>query len=376
MKNLRFLIIVIVAIAIGNYLSAFVLNIGGQPIQFRSFIPNIVVPAESLNGTGGWLTNTLFTTFIVDAVIIVLALLARAGIRTDGAKPGNWFANAWESFVDLLYRNYMVPTLGSRAKVVAPIAISAFVFILISAMFELVPGVESIGKVEAPHAPLKGWCGAQIGGVTLITGVPVDPAVGYEASCGRPVIGGAEGETPTTEATSQEHATEAAGTDTAAATTEVHAAGPNEAGYAIIPFLRRPTSSLSTTIALALIAFLFIEIQGVRANGAHYFSRFFQVHSLEQGRRGMMAGMIGNINVIVGILELISELIRIVSFAFRLFGNMFAGTVLVLVMSSILPTFLPTVFLALEFGVGVIQAFVFLMLITVFTSLATAHGEH
>jgi len=373
MKNLRFLIIVIVAIAIGNYLSSFVLNVGGQSVQFRSFIPNIVVPAESLNGTGGWLTNTLFTTFLVDAVIIVLALLARAGIRTDGSKPGNWFANAWEAFVDLLYRNYMVPTLGSRAKVVAPIAITVFVFILISAMFELIPGVESVGKVEGAYGSLKGWCGAQSGNVTLITGVPVDPAIGYEASCGRPIIAAAGSSADTSVAS-------AGASDlafTAIGAPQVAAGGdPAQNGYAIIPFLRRPTSSLSTTIALALVAFLFIEIQGVRANGIHYFSRFIQIKSLEQGRNGMMSGFIGNINVIVGLLELISELIRIVSFAFRLFGNMFAGTVLVFVMSSILPTFLPTVFLALEFGVGVIQAFVFLMLITVFTSLATAHGEH
>ncbi len=55
---------------------------------------------------------------------------------------------------------------------------------------------------------------------------------------------------------------------------------------------------------------------------------------------------------------------------------MFAGTVLVFVMMSIIPVLIPTVFLALEFAVAVIQAFVFMMLIIVFTSLAVAHGEH
>jgi F-type H+-transporting ATPase subunit a len=91
----------------------------------------------------------------------------------------------------------------------------------------------------------------------------------------------------------------------------------------------------------------------------------------------MMTGLVGNIQAgLVGPLELISEFIRIVTFSFRLFGNMFAGTVLVFVMTSILPVLLPAIFLGLEFAIAVIQAFVFMMLITVFTSLAVAHGEH
>ena len=346
MKNLRFLIIVIVAIAIGIVLSRFVITIGGQSIEFRSFVPNLVVPAESINESGGWLTNTLFTTFIVDAVIIVLALLARAGIRTDGSKPGNGLANAWEALIDWLYRTHMLPTLGKRAKVVAPIAITFFVFIFVSAMLVVVPGVGSIGRVEAPQGTLKGWCAVQSGGITLITGVPVIPASGYAASCGRPLI-----DAPQT------------------------AGDPEHTGYALVPFLRRPASSLSTTLALALVAFFFIQIQGVRANGIHYFSRFIPVRSLEEGRRGGVAGLSSLLNIIVGILGLFSELVRAVSLAFRLFGSMFIGTALVLVMALLLPTFLPTLFLALEFGAGVIQAFVFLMLITAFTSLATAYGD-
>jgi F-type H+-transporting ATPase subunit a len=148
-------------------------------------------------------------------------------------------------------------------------------------------------------------------------------------------------------------------------------------GAAVIPVLRRPTSSLSTTLALAVIAFLFIEFQGIRANGVHYFERFFQVGSWRRAHQGMMTGLVGNIQAgLVGPLELISEFIRIVTFSFRLFGNMFAGTVLVFVMMSILPVLLPAIFLGLEFAIAVIQAFVFMMLITVFTSLAVAHGEH
>jgi F-type H+-transporting ATPase subunit a len=373
MKGLQFLVLLVGSVIAGILLSAFTLPINGLTVPFKAFIPNIVVPSEPLNGAGGWLHNTLFTTFIVDAVIIVLALIGAAGLK--GLAPTNFIARAWEALVDYLYTNYMVPTLGSRAKVVAPIALSAFTFILISAMFELVPGIESIGKMEAAPDNLKGYCAVKTNGVWLITGYEVNKNTGFQESCGY-TLQQAEGVAHSA----------MIGANVASIATDVRAVSkaapalagsdPNK-GAALIPFLRRPTSSLSTTLALALIAFLFIEIQGIRANGIHYFERFIQVGSWRRAKQGLMQGLIGYIQSgLVGPLELISEFIRILSFSFRLFGNMFAGTVLVLVMGSILPVLLPTVFLGLEFAVGVIQAFVFLMLITVFTSLAVAHGEH
>lgn len=368
MKGLKFLVILIGAIVLGILLSSFTLNVNGQAVPFKTFIPNIVVPSEPLGPD--WLHNTLFTTFIVDAVVIVLALLGAAGLRNT-LTGTNFFARAWETFIEYLYNNYMVPTLGARAKVAAPIAITAFTFILIAGLFELLPGNESIGKVEAAPTNLRGFCAVQVAGVTLITGYEVDKSKGFEASCGYPLPAAeAEGEGATS------------GNKVAALVSDVTAkavaapGSPND-GAALIPVIRRPTSSLSTTLAMALVAFFFIEIQGIRANGIHYFSRFLRVGSWRRAHQGMMAGLIGNIEAgLVGPLEFISELIRIVSFSFRLFGNMFAGTVLVLVMGSILPVFLPALFLGLEFAVAVIQAFVFMMLITVFTSLAVAHDEH
>ncbi|GIV84106.1 MAG: ATP synthase subunit a [Candidatus Roseilinea sp.] len=367
MKGLKFLVILVLAIVAGLLLSSFTLNINGVAVPFKTFIPNIVVPSEPLGPD--WLHNTLFTTLIVDAVIIVLALLGARGLRNT-LTGTNWFARAWETFIEFLYNNYLVPTLGSRAKVVAPIAISIFTFIMIAGFFELLPGHESVGKMEAAPANLRGFCAVKTGGLWLITGYEVDKAKGFAESCGY-TLEQAEG------------VAVADGAKMAALTSDVRAAptmaggtDPN-AGAALIPFLRRPTSSLSTTLALAVLAFLFIEYQGIRANGIHYFSRFIQVDAWRRAHQGMMQGLVGNIQAgLVGPLELISEFIRIVSFSFRLFGNMFAGTVLVFVMTSILPTLLPTVFYGLEFAIAVIQAFVFMMLITVFTSLAVAHGEH
>jgi F-type H+-transporting ATPase subunit a len=78
----------------------------------------------------------------------------------------------------------------------------------------------------------------------------------------------------------------------------------------------------------------------------------------------------------VSLLELISEVAKIVSFSFRLFGNIFAGHVLLGIMIFLLPLLIPAVFYGLEIFVGLIQAFIFMMLTLVFIALATAgHGE-
>ncbi len=77
----------------------------------------------------------------------------------------------------------------------------------------------------------------------------------------------------------------------------------------------------------------------------------------------------------MGILELISELVRLISFTFRLFGNMFAGEVVILMFTFLTPVVLTIVFYGLELFVGVIQAFIFAMLTLVFGMMAVAHGE-
>jgi F-type H+-transporting ATPase subunit a len=85
----------------------------------------------------------------------------------------------------------------------------------------------------------------------------------------------------------------------------------------------------------------------------------------------------GIIDVFVGLLELISEFARLISFTFRLFGNIFAGEVLLFMMSFLMPFVLVDVFYALEIFVGLIQAFVFAMLTLVFGVMAVSgHGEH
>ncbi len=135
-------------------------------------------------------------------------------------------------------------------------------------------------------------------------------------------------------------------------------------GHTFIPLLRSPASDLNFTLALAAVTVIATHVFGIRALGAKmHVSRFLNF---------------GNpIAFFVGILEFISEIAKIISFSFRLFGNVFAGEVLLIVVAFLSPYLAPLPFLFLEIFVGFIQAFVFAMLATVFTAISIAgHGEH
>ncbi len=130
-----------------------------------------------------------------------------------------------------------------------------------------------------------------------------------------------------------------------------------------VPIFRAGTADLNTTLALAVISIVVIQYSGFAALGLSYLKKFFNFTS--------------PINFFVGILELVSEASKILSFAFRLFGNIFAGEVLLTVIAFLIPIIVPIPFLGLELFVGIIQALVFSMLTAVFLLLATTeHEEH
>lgn len=129
-----------------------------------------------------------------------------------------------------------------------------------------------------------------------------------------------------------------------------------------VPLLRAGTADLNLTLALSLIAFFTIQAAGLKELGFGYVKKFINVSN--------------PINMVVGILEIISELSKIISFSFRLFGNIFAGEVLLTVMGFLVPVFVPIPFYGIELFVGAIQAVVFPMLTSVFISNATMHEEH
>ena len=135
-------------------------------------------------------------------------------------------------------------------------------------------------------------------------------------------------------------------------------------------FLRSAGTDINMPLALALISFVFVEYWGFRARGFSYLKKFFQLGKIFRGKPS------GLIDAFVGFLELTSELVRVVSFTFRLFGNMTAGEILVVMITFLVP-FVATQFVfGLELLVGLIQAVIFAGLTLVFLSVATSHEEH
>jgi F-type H+-transporting ATPase subunit a len=123
------------------------------------------------------------------------------------------------------------------------------------------------------------------------------------------------------------------------------------------PVLRAPTTDLNFTLALAMISFFTIEITGIAALG------FFKY-------AGKYVNVKSPVGFAVGLIELISNLGRLISFSFRLFGNIFAGEVMVLVAGYFLPYVLPAPLMGFEMFIGLIQALVFAMLTLFFIKLA------
>lgn len=129
-------------------------------------------------------------------------------------------------------------------------------------------------------------------------------------------------------------------------------------GDELVPLLHTPTADLNMTLALAIISFFVIELSGIFALGAlKYGSKFVNVRA-------------GAMGFIVGLLELIGNLARLISFSFRLFGAIFAGEVLIMVIGTFVPYLVPVPLMAFEMFVGLLQAGIFAILTMAFIKLA------
>jgi F-type H+-transporting ATPase subunit a len=141
----------------------------------------------------------------------------------------------------------------------------------------------------------------------------------------------------------------------------------HEGENVLVPFIRSGSADLNMTLSLALISVITAQIMGIAMiGGKHYAGKFF----VNPFKKPYFIG------TFVGLLEIISEFAKIVSFSFRLFGNIFAGEVLLTVMLMLVPYVAPLPFLFLEIFVGFIQALVFSMLTLVFFKMATEKAAH
>jgi F-type H+-transporting ATPase subunit a len=148
--------------------------------------------------------------------------------------------------------------------------------------------------------------------------------------------------------------------------------------------LRGSNTDLNTPLAIALVSFVFVEYYGLKSLGIKYLRKFINIGAffksigqvfkgkVKQGLSGLFSGLI---NIFVGALETLSEFIRIVSFTFRLFGNMTAGEILIMVAAFLLPMVIGWAVYGLELFIGFIQALVFSGLTLAFVSMAVTSHE-
>jgi F-type H+-transporting ATPase subunit a len=264
-----------------------------------------------------YITNTLIALFIVDLLVILLAFSFKRAVA-KGSLVLKGLPGALEALLEMLY-NMTESTAGKWAWTIFPWFATITILVLVANWMELIPFVDSVGVIEASHG---GGYGIQQLGAGLAT--IVNPAVA-------------------------------------------------EGGFHLVPFVRVVSTDLNFTVALAIIAVIAVQVIGIRAQGMSYFTKFWNVKTF------FSKPIFGVIDWGVGLLELVSEFSKILSFAFRLFGNIFAGSVLLFVMGSLLGAIaiMPSMFYMLEFFVGAIQAIVFGLLTMTFMAQATqGHDGH
>ena len=321
-------------------------------------LPVISVPGETLwqeflGVSGLRVTNTLVGTLLADLIVLLFAFGATRKLKEV---PGR-LQGLFEMLTDALY-GVAKSTAGANARKVFPLMATIFLFLLFANWLELVPGVDSIGLMHCAEDGVNGYPrnGALLEVTKTLYRGEQATEVDHEA-CYAKEHGG------------ETHAAEASGEEAGAAETG-EAARDNI--YVVTPFVRAAATDLNLTLGLAVLAVVSVQVMGVRQLGVKYFAKFINTPALENAGKNPM----GIMDFGVGFLEIISEISRIISFGFRLFGNIFAGQVLLFVIPFLAGALLPLAVYGFELFVGVIQAFVFAMLLLVFASMAMAGHEH
>lgn len=152
-------------------------------------------------------------------------------------------------------------------------------------------------------------------------------------------------------------------------------------GKVFIPLLRGATADINTTLAIALFSVVMSHIFGVLTVGLwSHFNKFINVKAITsipgKFKNDPAIVMVNPIKMFVGLIEVISEVAKVASLSLRLFGNIFAGEVLLASMMAIFAFLLPLPFMFMEIIVGIVQALVFAILTLAFMSIATTHEEH
>ena len=381
--------------------------------------PEIIVPAEVITKVGFLnISNTMISAWAAMFILLVGCFLATRTMKLIPTGAQNFV----ESVIEFLMGQLEDIAGTSNARRFFPVIATFFIFILLANWMGLLPFFNAIGKTEdigvevfhyieehhEDHEPFKeeiahssGWLVDNVGiGLVLPNaddahfemGAAPDSPVSAEEALDKYIVflaetftdfevEGGDGHGPAVvtaeiltaavaalnadpDAPKLLPATEKHAVPSAALGDELVVSAidfPGQKLALIIPLFRSVYSDVNNTIALALISFVMVEFWGLRTLGFSYLGKFFNFSGL--------------IPFFVGILELLSEFIRIISFAFRLFGNIFAGEVLILMLTFLLPFLIVDIIYGLELFVGFIQAAVFALLTLVFAVMAVEHHD-
>lgn len=129
----------------------------------------------------------------------------------------------------------------------------------------------------------------------------------------------------------------------------------------LVPGLESPTANPVVPLGLALLTFVYYHLHGIRSNRAAYIKQFL--------------GPVWWLAPLMFLIEIVSHCARVLSLTVRLYANMFAGDLVTLAFFSLIPIGIPLIFLGLHLMVAVIQAYVFMLLATIYLALAVSHDH-
>ncbi|MBN2043374.1 MAG: F0F1 ATP synthase subunit A [Anaerolineales bacterium] len=287
-------------------------------------------PLFNLLGQGFYITNTMIATWIAIAIILMIAWNLRKQLKAGSMVPTG-ISGAIAALLEGFY-GMTESIAGKWTKKIFPWFATIFLLVLFVNLMELVPFVDSIGYF---HESDHGYAVEKVWGVNTI--VQTESAMH-------------EGE-------------------------EAH-----QGGYSLVPFVRVASTDLNFTLSLALIAVAMTQYMGFKALGPAYLKKFFDFQGLfaafKEPRFNPIDVILGGARSLAGILEITAEIAKIVSFTFRLFGVIFAGSVLLFFVGSQVSGLGQSAVLLLELLFGPLQALVFGLLTMIFMSMATISHDY
>lgn len=342
LRNPKTLTILIIAalIAVGSLAGGALGNEFGGGF-LGSPIAHIQLPAERIATgelfPGFQITNTMLATWLTILILVSVSYFATRRIKDVPTGLQNIVEVFVEFFIDLC-ESIAGP---EKARRFLPLVMTIFLFIMIANWTGILPGFGTIGRIETAEEAIHHAesVAEEDGEKANLDEIKLQVFNG-DGSLGIMAFGSINDQLTGEEF--EEHGVESG----------------KQAGI-LVPFLRSANTSVNTTLAIALVAMAIVHFWGISALGI--FGHLGKYINFKDGPIGLF----------VGILEAIGEVARLISFTFRLFGNIFAGEVLLVAMAFLMPVVGIIPFLGLELFVGVIQAFIFAMLTLVFATLAT-----